>query len=76
VLEELGIGQIAALSPQAKGRVERLRRTFQDQPRSGVRLGGAATLEACNAALEKFIQDHTQLGRTGGPDMEISPPAL
>ena len=30
-LEELGIGSIVALSPQAKGRVERLWGTFQDR---------------------------------------------
>ena len=31
VLEELGIASIRALSPQAKGRIERLWRTFQDR---------------------------------------------
>jgi hypothetical protein len=30
-LVELGIGSIAAHSPQAKGRIERLWRTFQDR---------------------------------------------
>jgi len=60
VLEELGIEQIAALSPQAKGRIERLWRTFQDRLRSELRLAGAATLEAANAVLEKFVQDYNQ----------------
>ena len=60
VLEELGIEQIAALSPQAKGRIERMWRTFQDRLRSELRLAKAATLERANAVLEKFVQDYNQ----------------
>jgi len=60
VLEELGIEQIAALSPQAKGRIERLWRTFQARLRSELRLAGAATVEAANAVLKKLGRDYTQ----------------
>lgn len=60
LLEELGIQQIAALSPQAKGRIERLWKTFQDRLRSELRLAGAATLEQANQQLETFIPDHNR----------------
>ena len=58
VLEELGIESIRALSPQAKGRIERLWKTFQDRLKSELRLAGAATLEQANAVLERFRQDY------------------
>ena len=58
VLEELGIESIRALSPQAKGRIERLWKTFQDRLKSELRLAGAATVEQANAVLETFRQDY------------------
>ncbi len=60
VLEELGIEQIAALSPQGKGRIERMWRTFQDRLRSELRLAKAATLEQANQVLEPFVQDYNR----------------
>lgn len=51
-LEELGIGWIAAHSPQAKGRVERSFQTAQDRLVKGLRVAGAATLEQANGYLE------------------------
>jgi hypothetical protein len=51
-LEELGIGWIAAHSPQAKGRVERSFETAQDRLVKGLRVAGAKTLEEANAYLE------------------------
>ena len=60
VLEELGITSIPARSPQAKGRIERLWRTFQDRLRSELRLAGAATLEQANAVLERFLVEFNQ----------------
>jgi transposase len=60
VLEELGIEQIAALSPQAKGRIERLWRSFQDRLRSELRLARARTLEQANAVLREFVADYNQ----------------
>jgi len=58
VLEELGIESIRALSPQAKGRIERLWKTFQDRLKSELRLTGAATVDQANAVLEKFRRDY------------------
>jgi transposase len=52
-LRELGIGSILALSPQAKGRVERSFRTAQDRLVKQLRLAKASTLEAANQFLEK-----------------------
>ena len=52
-LRELGIGWIAAHSPQAKGRIERFFGTAQDRLVKGLRLGGARTLEEANRYLEK-----------------------
>src|ERR1022692_714420 len=57
-LEELGIQQIPAYSPQAKGRIERAWRTLQDRLVSELRLAGAATLAQANAVLEKFCADY------------------
>jgi transposase len=51
-LRELGIGSILALSPQAKGRVERSFRTAQDRLVKQLRLAKINTLEAANAFLE------------------------
>ena len=54
-LYELGIQLIVALSPQAKGRVERLWGTFQDRLVSELRLAGAATLEDANRVLRDYL---------------------
>ncbi len=54
-LEELGIQQIPAYSPQAKGRIERLWRTFQDRLISELRLAHACTLEHANHVLATFL---------------------
>jgi transposase len=53
-LEALGITPIFALSPQAKGRVERLWGTLQDRLASEMRLLGISTLEAANEFLEGY----------------------
>src|SRR5688572_31819753 len=52
-LRELGIGSILALSPQAKGRVERSFLTAQDRLVKQLRLANISTLEAANAFLEQ-----------------------
>ena len=52
-LREMGIGSIAAYSPQAKGRVERSFRTAQDRLVKQLRLAKISTLEGANAFLEK-----------------------
>jgi len=57
ILRELGIGFIAAGSPQAKGRIERLWQTLQDRLVSELRLRGITTLEAAQAFLPEFLAD-------------------
>ena len=52
-LRELGIGWIAAYSPQAKGRIERSFSTAQDRLVKDLRLAKVSTLEAANAFLEQ-----------------------
>ena len=47
-MDELGMQLIFALSPQAKGRVERAAGTFQDRLVSELRLAGAATIDDAN----------------------------
>ncbi len=51
-LRELGIGWIAAYSPQAKGRIERSFFTDQDRLIKLLRLAHVSTLEGANAFLE------------------------
>ena len=57
-LEELGIEAIVARSPQAKGRIERTWRTFQDRLSSELRLAQASTLEAAQAVLIVFLTEY------------------
>jgi DNA-binding Lrp family transcriptional regulator len=52
-LRELGIGWIAAYSPQAKGRVERSFHTDQDRLIKLLRLAKVKTMPAANEFLEK-----------------------
>ena len=54
-LKELGVRVIHANSPQAKGRIERLFKTFQDRLIKELRLEGACTLEEANAVLERYL---------------------
>lgn len=58
VLDELNITWIGARSPQAKGRVERLWRTFQDRLCQELRLDGITTREQANAALPALLARH------------------
>ena len=54
-MEELGIQMIFAISPQAKGRMERMAGTFQDRLVTELRLAGATTIEQANSVLEQFL---------------------
>lgn len=54
-LAELGVELIAAHSPQAKGRVERLFKTFQDRVIKELRLAAVSTLDAANAFLTGYL---------------------
>ena len=54
-MDELGIQMVFALSPQAKGRVERTAGTLQDRLVAELRLAGATTIEEANVVLEDFL---------------------
>lgn len=57
-VRDLGIEPILALSPQAKGRVERAFQTLQDRLVKALRLAGIDTLEAANALLPRFLEHY------------------
>lgn len=56
VLESLGIRRIAAQSPQAKGRVERLFGTLQDRLVKELDHHGVTNMDGANAYLSGFIR--------------------
>jgi transposase len=60
LLSELGINSIAATSPEAKGRIERLWKTFQDRLTSELRLAGANSRETANQVLKSFLPEYNQ----------------
>jgi hypothetical protein len=58
-LARLGIEHIPAYSPQARGRSERLNRTFQDRLVNELRVAGIATIEMANGYLaDHFVPQH------------------
>lgn len=54
-LKELGVEVIHARSPQAKGRVERLFKTFQDRVIKEMRLKGIKAIEEANKFLKYYL---------------------
>lgn len=76
-LAQLGIGHIAAYSPEARGRSERAFRTLQDRLPKELRLAGITTIEAANAWLREsylaqynaqFAIEALEVGSAFGPD--------
>ena len=59
-LKELGVGQIFALSPEAKGRVERLWNTMQDRLPGELRLLGVTDIDGANNVLPRLIAKHNE----------------
>jgi len=58
-LKQLGIGHIAAYSPEARGRCERALRTLQDRLPKELALAGITTVEAANRFLrEVYLREH------------------
>lgn len=55
VVARLDIASIQALTPQAKGRVERANQTLQDRLVKELRLMGISSIEAANAVLPQFV---------------------
>jgi transposase len=68
IMAELGVESIAAYSPQAKGRIERLWGTLQDRLTKELRLAGVATLDAANAFLPGFIVRYNARFARPAPD--------
>lgn len=58
VAAALGITGLAVLSPQAKGRIERLWRTLQDRLTKELRLAAIDTLAAANTFLPAFLASY------------------
>ncbi|MFH0775521.1 MAG: ISNCY family transposase [bacterium] len=59
-VEELGVKVIHANSPQAKGRIERLFKTFQDRLIKEMRLKNINTKEGANRFLEGYLLGHNE----------------
>jgi len=59
-IAELQIEHIKAITPQAKGRVERLWATLQDRLVIELRRLGVTTIEEANAALPKLLKKHNR----------------
>lgn len=59
-MKELGVEVSHAHSPQAKGRVERLFRTFQDRLVKEMRLRGIKTIEEANKFLAEYLPKYNR----------------
>jgi transposase len=59
-MQELGVTQVFAQSPEAKGRIERANGTFQDRLVSELRLAGISTLEEANRFLQEYLPRYNQ----------------
>jgi len=60
LMQELGVRQISANSPQAKGRVERLWGTLQDRLVSELRIANICSIEDANRVLGTVIAEHNR----------------
>lgn len=69
-LHELGICQVFARSPEAKGRIERMAGTFQDRLVSELRLDGAKTMEDANEILWRFLPHFNERFRVPAAETE------
>ena len=71
-MDELGIQMIFALSPQAKGRVERAAGTFQDRLVTELRLAGATTIEDARVVLKDFLPHFNERFGVSAPESEVA----
>lgn len=68
-LDELGIEMIHSLSPQSRGRIERLWGTLQDRLVSELRLEGVTSMQQANPFLAGFVaRFNTRFARTAIDD--------
>jgi transposase len=72
LLDDLGIELIAAGSPQAKGRIERLWETFQDRLIKALRKAGASNREEANQVLVSFLPKFNQRFQVAPAQMETA----
>lgn len=70
VLSLLGVEGVAAHSPQAKGRIERLFGTLQERLVKELRIAGAATREQANDFLPKFVAHYNEEFAVPAADLE------
>jgi hypothetical protein len=59
-MADLGIVHVKALTPQAKGRIERLWQTFQDRLVIELRLLGVSTEQEANRVLPDLLRKHNR----------------
>ena len=71
-MHELGIQMIFALSPQAKGRVERAAGTFQDRLVTELRLAGATAVEDARVVLKDFLPHFNERFGVSAPESEVA----
>ena len=71
-MRELGITQIFARSPQAKGRVERAAGTFQDRLVSELSDAQASTIPESQAVLERFLPRFNARFRVPAAEPEVA----
>ena len=71
-MDELGIQLIFALSPQAKGRVERAAGTLQDRLVTELRLAGATTIDDANHVLNDFLPRFNDRFKVPAQESEVA----
>ena len=71
-MDELGTQMLYALSPQAKGRVERAAGTFQDRLVTELRLAGATTIEDAGVVLRDFLPHFNERFGVSAPESEVA----
>lgn len=69
-LKELGVEVIHANSPQAKGRIERLFKTFQDRVVKEMRLRGIKSIQEANKFLEQYLPIYNKRFRISAKEKE------
>ena len=71
-MDELGVQLIFALSPQAKGRVERAAGTLQDRLVTELRLAGATTIDDANHVLNDFLPRFNDRFKVPAQESEVA----
>lgn len=75
-LKDLGLGQVFALTTEAKGRVERLWNTMQNRLPGELRLLGVSDIAAANKVLPELIAWHNRkfaVKLAEGEDVYVNP---